>query len=80
VCRSFLILGAVALFVLTMAGCGLHHGSPRSTAETEKQLIESENLDDLKKGWRGWAPPDQPDELTPYRIHGGVGPASSSIF
>lgn len=34
------------------------------------ELIESENLREQQ---------DEPSNLTPYRVHGGVGPASSSI-
>jgi hypothetical protein len=29
--------------------------------------------------WRRFWMNDQPSHLTPYRVHGGVGPASSSI-
>lgn len=46
----------------------------------EQQLIESENLRQMHEEWRrGPGLNDEPSHLTPYRIHGGVGPASSGI-
>jgi hypothetical protein len=46
----------------------------------EQLLIDSENLRELHDEWRrgDWLK-DQPSGLTPYRIHGGVGPKSSEI-
>ena len=43
----------------------------------EKMMIDSENLRQMHDEWRQFWMKDQPTHLTPYRIHGGVGPASS---
>jgi hypothetical protein len=48
-------------------------------ARMENMLIESENLRQIHEEWRRFWMNDQPSHLTPYRIHGGVGPASSPI-
>ena len=45
----------------------------------EETMIDSENLRQMHDEWRRFWMNDQPSHLTPYRIHGGVGPASSSI-
>ena len=44
----------------------------------EQMMIDSENLRNLHDEWRQFWMNDQPSHLTPYRIHGGVGPSSSS--
>ena len=41
----------------------------------EQLLIDSELHGELRRPWIT----DQPSHLTPYRIHGGVGPKSSEI-
>lgn len=45
----------------------------------EQLLVDSEDLRQMHDEWRKFWMVDQPSHLTPYRIHGGVGPASSSI-
>ncbi|MSU79130.1 MAG: hypothetical protein EXS16_13700 [Gemmataceae bacterium] len=48
-------------------------------ARMEQQLIDAKNLREAHEEWRRYWLKDQPAHLTPYRIHGGVAPASSSI-
>ncbi|MBM3994868.1 MAG: hypothetical protein FJ303_12045 [Planctomycetes bacterium] len=46
----------------------------------EQKMIDSENLRQMHNEWRQFWMNEQPSQLTPYRIHGGVGPASSSLY
>lgn len=48
-------------------------------AAREQRLIDCENLRQMHDEWRrgGWLA--QATQLTPYRIHGGVGPTSSTL-
>jgi hypothetical protein len=47
--------------------------------QLEQLLIDQENLRQMHDEWRRFRMNDQPSHLTPYRIHGGVGPKSSEI-
>jgi hypothetical protein len=70
---------ALLLLILTGAGpAGCASTDPISRMEQE--MIERENAhpvewEDLRRPWMR----DEPSSLPVYRIHGGVGPASSSI-
>lgn len=70
--RRLLILVAMACASFLIAGCAT---DPAVRMESLK--IDSENRDEFN--WRGGWLNGQSEEPTPYRIHGGVGPASSSI-
>ncbi len=48
-------------------------------AEADRARLGLESLGETKEEWRRFWMNDQPSHLTPYRIHGGVGPAPSSI-
>ena len=77
--RHLLILAALAAFILPSAGCSINQYSNDPMVRMEQQLIDSENLRQAHDEWRRFWMNDQPSHLTPYRIHGGVGPASSSL-
>jgi hypothetical protein len=74
-------LSMVAMVVLTLpnTGCFINQYSSDPMVRMEQMMIDSENLRQMHDEWRRFWMNDQPSHLTPYRIHGGVGPASSSI-
>ena len=80
--RQLLTLMMLGFLSVIHAGCATSRSTDDPLVRMEKEMIENENLGDLKRDeWRrgsSWGQ-DQPGHLTPYRIHGGVGPASSSI-
>ncbi len=69
------ILAAASL--LPSTGCLINQYSSDPFIRMEQLMIDSENLrqiqDELRRFWMN----DQPSHLTPYRVHGGVGPAAS---
>ena len=77
--QRFLKLAMFALFLLPGAGCMINQYSSDPIVRMEQMMIDSENLRQIHDEWRRFWMNDQPSHLTPYRIHGGVGPASSSI-
>jgi hypothetical protein len=77
--RTSWILAAMAILSLTTTGCIINQYSSDPFVRMEQELIDSENLRQMHDEWRRFWMNDQPSHLTPYRIHGGVGPASSSI-
>lgn len=78
--RWLLNLAALAFLCSTGTGCIINQYSSDPMVRMEQVLIDSENLRQMHDEWRRFWMNDQPSHLTPYRIHGGVGPASSSIF
>jgi hypothetical protein len=74
-------LSLVVAIVLTApnTGCLINQYSSDPVVRMEQLMIDSENLRQIHDEWRRFWMNDQPSHLTPYRIHGGVGPASSSI-
>jgi hypothetical protein len=77
--RIFFTLAATALLSFANSGCMINQYSSDPMVRMEQMLIDSENLRQIHDEWRRFWMNDQPSHLTPYRIHGGVGPASSSI-
>ena len=77
--RQFLILTTMVLLLMPGTGCIINQYSSDPVVRMEQMLIDSENLRQMHDEWRRFWMNDQPSHLTPYRIHGGVGPASSSI-
>ena len=77
--RRLLLVAGLAACGLTNTGCILNQYSSNPTVRMEQMLIDSENLRQMHDEWRRFWMNDQPSHLTPYRIHGGVGPASSTI-
>ena len=77
--RRLWLLAAAATFILTNSGCIINQYSSNPLVRMEELLIDSENLRQFHDEWRRFWMNDQPSHLTPYRVHGGVGPASSSI-
>ena len=77
--RRLLILVVLVVGMLPSSGCILNQYSSDPLIRMEQLLIDSENLRQMHDQWRRFWMNDQPSHMTPYRIHGGVGPASSSI-
>ena len=77
--RHFWILAATMFLCVSSAGCFVNQYSSDPMVRMEQELIDSENLRQMHDEWRRFWMNDQPSHLTPYRIHGGVGPASSSF-
>jgi hypothetical protein len=73
------IFMALAAFLLINTGCIINQYSSDPFVRMEQLLIDSENLRQMHDEWRRFWMNDQPSHLTPYRIHGGLAPASSSI-
>ena len=77
--RQWWAFVALSLLFLTNTGCMINQYSSDPMVRMEQMMIDSENLRQMHDEWRRFWMNDQPSHLTPYRIHGGVGPASSSI-
>jgi hypothetical protein len=77
--RRWLAFVAMSLLFCANTGCMINQYSSDPMVRMEQMLIDSENLRQMHDEWRRFWMNDQPSHLTPYRIHGGVGPASSSI-
>ena len=77
--RTWAILAIVAALTFSNTGCLLNQYSSDPMVRMEQLMIDSENLrhfhDECRRFWMN----DQPSHMTPYRTHGGVGPASSSL-
>jgi hypothetical protein len=77
--RRLLILAAYASLLIPSSGCMVNQYSSDPIVRMEQMMIDSENQRQMHDEWRRFWMNDQPSHLTPYRIHGGVGPASSPI-
>jgi len=77
--RIWLSTVAMVVLILPNTGCLINQYSSDPLVRMEQLMIDSENLRQIHDEWRRFWMNDQPSHLTPYRIHGGVGPASSTI-
>ena len=71
------IVALVAMFGLSLMSFGCAASNP--LIRLEQEMIDQENARPQQDEWRRPWMTDPPEHLAPYRIHGGVGPASSSI-
>ena len=74
--RLWITILAAASFIPT-SGCILNQYSADPFIRMEQLMIDSENLRQIQDEWRRFWMNDQPSHLTPFRVHGGVGPAVS---
>ncbi len=65
-------LGALLLGCLTASGCAIPIYSALPERRAEQLIYTSENLRLLIQEWERFWFLDQPDHMTPYRVHGGV--------
>lgn len=63
-----LLLGSISLG----SGCALPMYSAIPERRAEQLVNTSENLRLLLQEWERFWMIDQPDHMTPYRVHGGV--------
>ena len=75
--RSLWTLAAMAMMSVANTGCIMNQYSSDPMIRMEQAMIDSENLRQMHDEWRRFWMNDQPSHLTPYRVHGGVGPGSS---
>ena len=71
--------GRIGRVLVPSSGCFVNQYSSDPLTRMEENMIDSENLRQMHDEWRRFWMNDQPSHLTPYRVHGGVGPASSSF-
>lgn len=67
-----LLLAAMLLGCLTTSGCAIPIFSAIPERRAEQLIYTSENLRLLIQEWERFWFLDQPDHMTPYRVHGGV--------
>jgi hypothetical protein len=65
-------LAAMLLGCLTATGCAIPIYSALPERRAEQLIYTSENLRLLIQEWERFWFLDQPDHMTPYRVHGGV--------
>lgn len=66
------LLAAMLLGCLTASGCAIPIYSALPERRAEQLIYTSENLRLLIQEWERFWFLDQPDHMTPYRVHGGV--------
>lgn len=67
------ICAALLLGCMTAAtGCAIPIYSASPERRAEQLVYTSENLRLLLQEWERFWMVDQPDHMTPYRVHGGV--------
>jgi hypothetical protein len=70
--RRFLIATLLAVTLSANVGCFLPIYSADPARRVRQLIFDSENMRNLIQEWeRVWFL-DQPDHMTPYRVHGGV--------
>jgi hypothetical protein len=76
--RQLSILTVLALLI-SVGGCASTYSSD-PLIRMEENMIDGSNDGQMiaDPPYRFWMS-DQKDNITPYRVHGGVGPASSSF-
>ena len=65
-------LAALLLGCMTASGCAIPIYSALPERRAEQLIYTSENLRLLIQEWERFWFLDQPDHMTPYRVHGGV--------
>jgi hypothetical protein len=70
--RRVLVLLLLSVVLSTSGGCFLPIYSGEPTRRTQQLIFTSDNLRDLLDLWERFWFLDQPDHLTPTRVHGGV--------
>jgi hypothetical protein len=73
------VLGVGNYFGPVNLGVPINVNSSDPMIRLEQMMIDSENLHKMRDELRPIHGNDQPSHLTPYRIHGGVGPKSPEI-
>jgi hypothetical protein len=76
--RQLSIPTVLAALLISASGCSvLYPEDP--LIRLEQNMIDGENLGQMRTMSPQPAGDDQTSHFTPYRVHGGVGPSSSSF-
>ena len=70
--RRFLIAALLALTLSQSVGCFLPIYSADPGRRTRQLIFTSEDMRNFLQEWERIWFLDQPDHMTPYRVHGGV--------
>ena len=70
--RRFLIATLLAVALAQNVGCFLPIFSADPARRTRQLIFVSEDMRNLIQEWERIWFLDQPDHMTPYRVHGGV--------
>jgi hypothetical protein len=74
--RRWILAVVAGTLCLANTGCILNMYSSDPNERTQQLLNQSEDLRQIRGEWNRFWMVDQPSHLTPYRIHGGIGPAA----
>jgi hypothetical protein len=74
--RRWILAAVAGIMCLGNTGCILNQYSSDPNERTQQLLNQSEDLRQIRGEWNRFWLIDQPSHLTPYRIHGGIGPAA----
>ena len=77
VMRKTILAGLSAALAVSSEGCApvpLPHYAAFPPKRAEELLVDSENMRNLGDEWERFWFLDQPSHMTPYRVHGGMGP------
>jgi hypothetical protein len=72
--RRLLLFGLALGLAATNTGCLLNMYSADPNERIRQELVQSENLRQIRKEWERFWMVDQPSHLTPDRVHGGLAP------
>ena len=70
--RRLLLVALLCLGGLTSTGCFLPIYSGDPVRRTRQLIFTSENMRAIQDEWERFWLLDQPNHMTPFRVHGGV--------
>jgi hypothetical protein len=70
--RRIALLLLISSSAMPLVGCVIPAYSANPTRRAEQLIYTSENLRQLVQEWERFWFLDQPDHMTPWRVHGGV--------
>lgn len=70
--RRFLVTTLLAVTLASSVGCFIPIYSADPARRTRQLIFDSENMRNLLEEWERIWFLDQPDHMTPRRVHGGV--------
>ncbi len=70
--RRFLLATLLAISLSSNVGCILPIYDADPTVRAKQLIYNAEDLRSMRNEWHRFWFLDQPDHLTPYRVHGGI--------
>ncbi|MDP6443521.1 MAG: hypothetical protein QGG36_12315 [Pirellulaceae bacterium] len=70
--RRLLFATLLCVSMSTNVGCILPIFSADPTLRTEQLIFQSENFRNILLEWERFWFVEQPDHMTPFRVHGGI--------